>query len=197
MAVFLAVMLLSGGISGVAPPMIYVHAGVAIALAAAALTRLYLHGFPTRLAVWGTWVALAALALVFIQLIPLPPALWQTIPGHEWALSSLKMAGTAPGWMPLTLSPEATRQSALCMLPPLAVFLAALTLRARNANVVAAQNQQSQRCQLRRKGPGEVCEPESSFSWVRKAQSLRPSWAPAFAGVTEVGIGVTENAGSE
>ena len=73
--------------------------------------------------------ALAALALLLIplgQLIPLPPEVWQNLPGREYALQALQEAGVEGNWRPLSLDPEATKRAAAALLFPIALFLHSL-----------------------------------------------------------------------
>lgn len=59
-------------------------------------------------------IALAGIAaLPLLQLVPLPPALWQALPGQDLRRVTLALAGLADTWQPLTLEPAAT---ALCAL---------------------------------------------------------------------------------
>ena len=67
------------------------------------------------------------IALPLIQLIPLPPGIWTSLPGRGPMVLALDLVGVAPGWSPLTLSPDMTWRSALALVPPVAMFLAALT----------------------------------------------------------------------
>ncbi len=73
----------------------------------------------------GILAALAAIPL--IQLIPLPPAVWTGLPGREQMVLALDLVGLQPGWVPLTVTPDLTWQSALALIPPAAAFLAVLT----------------------------------------------------------------------
>lgn len=83
---------------------------------------------------WQDWrqhkLALGLLAgltaLPLIQLIPLPPALWTALPGREPLQLALTLSGVKPGWTPLSLSPDQTWRSFLALIPPVAMFLAAL-----------------------------------------------------------------------
>lgn len=75
---------------------------------------------PTRLAI--SLVAGVA-ALPLIQLIPLPPGLWQALPGRDQAALALDLSGVGPRWLPLTLTPDKTWRSFLALLPPVAIFL--------------------------------------------------------------------------
>lgn len=74
----------------------------------------------SRLA-WALVVALAALPLV--QLIPLPPGLWQSLPGRSELVLALDIAGLPAQWSPLSLTPDKTWASFLALLPPMAVFI--------------------------------------------------------------------------
>lgn len=66
-------------------------------------------------------------ATPLIQLIPLPPAIWTALPGRAEMVQALDLAGLAPGWAPLTVTPDLTWQSVLAILPPAAMFLAVLS----------------------------------------------------------------------
>ena len=79
----------------------------------------------------------AAIVLVpLIQLVPLPPAIWKVLPGHAPLAEALAAAGLSPGWMPVSVTPNATMLSALALLPPLAVFCCAVLLDARERRLL-------------------------------------------------------------
>lgn len=90
----------------------------------------------SRLIETGAWrehrfalALLAALvALPLIQLIPLPPAVWTALPGRDQLALALRLAGIEPGWAPLSMAPDRTWGSALALTPPVALFLAVLSL---------------------------------------------------------------------
>lgn len=73
---------------------------------------------------------LVALIFPLLQLIPLPLAWWRTLPGHEWYAQSLMAVGgpLAESARSATLVPSLTEFSWLALLPPLAVFLATVSL---------------------------------------------------------------------
>lgn len=72
---------------------------------------------------------LAGVAMIpLLQLIPLPPAVWTSLPGRDQLALALDLAGRPQGWLPLTMTPDATWRSFLSLLPPLAMFLAMLTV---------------------------------------------------------------------
>lgn len=68
-------------------------------------------------------IAGLALALPLAQLIPLPPALWQALPGREAEIAALRLVGADTGWMPLSQSPSRTLATLLAMVPPAGLML--------------------------------------------------------------------------
>ena len=70
----------------------------------------------------------AIVAVPLIQLIPLPPAVWTNLPGREDMVLALELAGLAPGWSSLSMTPELSWRSAVALAPPAAFFLAMLSL---------------------------------------------------------------------
>jgi hypothetical protein len=61
--------------------------------------------------------ALAFLALAFVHLIPLSPALWTSLPGRETIAASLRAGGLDAAWLPLSLDPQGTVSATLAALP--------------------------------------------------------------------------------
>jgi O-antigen ligase len=62
--------------------------------------------------------------LPLIQVVPLPPSLWTTLPGREDAAQIIQAAGLAPRWMPISLQPDATRLAAAYLIPPAVMLIA-------------------------------------------------------------------------
>lgn len=60
--------------------------------------------------------------LVFIQLVPLPPAVWSALPGREHIVEGYAMLGQRMPWLPISLTPYDTAATGLTLLPPLAVL---------------------------------------------------------------------------
>ncbi len=71
-------------------------------------------------------IALMA-AIVILQLIPLPPALWTALPGRELAVSAYQAAGLSLPWLPISLAPQQTLRAGLTLIVPVSMFLATLT----------------------------------------------------------------------
>lgn len=70
----------------------------------------------------------AIVAIPLIQSIPLPPAVWTSLPGRDQMVLALELAGLEPGWAPLSVTPDRTWRSALALAPPAAFFLSMLSL---------------------------------------------------------------------
>jgi O-antigen ligase len=67
---------------------------------------------------------LAALLVIFAQLIPLPPDIWARLPGRQVVARGFVLLGQAKPWLPLSLTPAETLSVGLSLLPPIAVIAA-------------------------------------------------------------------------
>lgn len=74
------------------------------------------------------WLAAAAVGLVLVQLIPLPPALWANLPGRQFVVDGFGLLGQPLPWMPLSLAPADTIATAMAFIPPLAMLALILRL---------------------------------------------------------------------
>ncbi|WP_420384252.1 O-antigen ligase family protein [Novosphingobium sp.] len=68
-------------------------------------------------------VTALALLMPIAQLIPLPAALWHTLPGRQPEIAALTLIGQANRWMPFTMTPATTFASFLAIIAELAVFI--------------------------------------------------------------------------
>ena len=59
-------------------------------------------------------------ALMLLQLVPLPPALWLSLPGHAFFGEAAAAAGIPQPWRPLSLTPDLTWNAFLALVPPTA-----------------------------------------------------------------------------
>jgi O-antigen ligase len=94
---------------------------------------------PSQLGRVGQWAIIllgAILALPLLQLIPIPPSFWSSLPGRGEIASAYEAAGMAPPWLPISLDPTATWLALLSLLPPTAVFLAMLSLEQRSRRIL-------------------------------------------------------------
>lgn len=69
----------------------------------------------------GGFAATAILALTHV--IPMPPALWQSLPGRDELLEIEKLAGLKDVWRPLTLAPMNGWHALVSLFAPLAILL--------------------------------------------------------------------------
>jgi O-antigen ligase len=74
------------------------------------------------------WIAAAMLALVVVQVIPLPYALWSALPGREVGVAMLAAGPGGTPWHALSQDPQATLQSAFMLLPAAGMLAVGLML---------------------------------------------------------------------
>lgn len=70
----------------------------------------------------------AIVLLVVVQLVPLPPSVWRSLPGRDVAGHVLDVVGASGTWLPLSVDPASTRECGYFLIPPIAMFVAALHL---------------------------------------------------------------------
>lgn len=73
-------------------------------------------------------LCICVLSVPLFQLIPLPPHIWQLLPGHSEIASTYEQAAIPLTWRPISLHPYATWRSMLTLLPAVALFLSVLAL---------------------------------------------------------------------
>ena len=123
---FLLACLLLGGSTRAAWPNMALQLGAIAILAWSALSaRRMQSGLSGRSL---TLLCAVMVALVVLQLIPLPPALWSALPGRNVVAQGYALLGQPLPWLPLSLAPYETMSSALWLLPPLAIVAAILRL---------------------------------------------------------------------
>lgn len=72
------------------------------------------------------------LVLVGLHLVPLPPGIWQALPGRERIVEIDQAVGLSGNWRPLTMVPSAGWNAFYSLFVPLGAFLLAIQLSARN-----------------------------------------------------------------
>lgn len=65
----------------------------------------------------------AAIALPALQLVPLPPEVWTTIPGRELLTEAAEIGGQDQPWRPISISPSATLNALSSLIVPLVALL--------------------------------------------------------------------------
>ena len=70
------------------------------------------------------FLLLAAIALApLVQLIPLPPVLWQMLPGHAGLAEAARLTGQHQPWRPIAVIPGSTLNAAFSLATPAAILL--------------------------------------------------------------------------
>jgi O-antigen ligase len=83
---------------------------------------------------WALVLGGLVLVMPVLQLIPLPPSIWQALPGRAVEVQSLAAAQADQRWMPMTMAPARTFASLLAMIWAVLILLqvSRLSLRGRN-----------------------------------------------------------------
>lgn len=82
-------------------------------------------------------IAVACPLVVILQLVPLPPEVWQSLPGRGPIESGYRLLGYQQPWLPLSWAPYQTLASGYGLLPPLAVLAGIVALRAHRESWIA------------------------------------------------------------
>jgi len=80
----------------------------------------------------------AVVATPLLQLVALPPDVWNRLPGRAPTPQVLDVARLGRPWLPFSLAPEQTWRAAMALSPPAAMFMGALFLSDRQRRVLAA-----------------------------------------------------------
>lgn len=74
------------------------------------------------------FLLLALIALPLAQLIPLPPSLWQALPGREILADAATLSAQPQPWRPLSIVPGGTINAVSSLIVPMATFVLAAGL---------------------------------------------------------------------
>jgi O-antigen ligase len=83
-------------------------------------------------------IILLALALVALQMVPLPPSVWPHLGGREAIAAGYQVLGIPVPWLPLSLAPYDSIATLLTMIPPLALLVTILRIGARPLWLITA-----------------------------------------------------------
>ncbi|MBX7540053.1 O-antigen ligase family protein [Qipengyuania sphaerica] len=78
------------------------------------------------------WPGAALLTLPLLQLVPLPPSVWQGLPQRELEEATLSLLGQDGTWRALSISPPVTLAGLLALIPAVGVMWATSKLGARD-----------------------------------------------------------------
>ncbi|MXO85811.1 hypothetical protein GRI38_07170 [Altererythrobacter aurantiacus] len=73
-------------------------------------------------------IAGGVLVLPLVQLVPLPPSVWQALPGRAIEQDILTQIGAEGDWRPWTIAPARTLASFLAIIPPILLMIAVTIL---------------------------------------------------------------------
>ena len=93
-------------------------------------------GLPNNVSFFALMVLFFGVGLMALQLVPLPPQIWSNFAGRQFLMKDFAILGMDNQWAPLSLSPAATRQDIISLLPGLAAFFGTLSLSARELRIV-------------------------------------------------------------
>lgn len=71
----------------------------------------------------------AAIVLVLLQLVPLPPGLWQSLPGRTLFVEAAAASGQPQPWRPLAIVPGAAINAAGSLIVPVVTYVLLVSLR--------------------------------------------------------------------
>ena len=130
----LACLLLGGSAQGIWQNALLQVAGLAIiGWAAAAETDEPLPGPAKPL----LFLTIAAVAIVALQQLPLPPTIWAH-GGRVPIANGFRLLGISAPALPISLTPYSSLSALLCLIPPLAIFCAIVRLKASRQSWLAA-----------------------------------------------------------
>ena len=69
------------------------------------------------------WFLLAAIVLTVLQLVPLPPAVWQNLPGRDLFAEAAVASGQSQPWRPWSIVPGATANALSSLIVPVTILI--------------------------------------------------------------------------
>ena len=82
------------------------------------------------------WFGLALLALPLLQLVPLPPVIWQSLPSRELQQATLSLISEGDSWRALSISPSMTLAALLALIPAVGVMWGTTLLPSRDRRLL-------------------------------------------------------------
>ncbi|HWT11171.1 MAG TPA: O-antigen ligase family protein [Allosphingosinicella sp.] len=84
---------------------------------------------------WLWRLAAALAALILIQLIPLPPSAWTSLPGRNRIVEGFELLAEPLPWLAVSLTPDGTIRALVALLPPLALVALVVPMSARSRGI--------------------------------------------------------------
>lgn len=126
LSALLLLIFLTGGTSRYDTPHVMVLRPAAILAAGFALITLSREHWQSYRPVLALTISVTG--LIVLHLVPLPPGVWQSLPGREIVADIDALAGFEDQWRPLSLFPEGTRNALYAMSVPVAALLLGVQL---------------------------------------------------------------------
>lgn len=126
LSAFLVLVFLTGGASRFDVQSLLVLRPLSIFVCAVALMTLRKEHLAGRH--WLLWGLCGIIITALLHLIPLPPTVWQALPGRGDAIAVEKLVGLSDIWRPLTLTPMNGWNAFVSLFTPFAVLLLGLQL---------------------------------------------------------------------
>jgi O-antigen ligase len=127
LCLFLALLLVTGGSSRYDVPQLVILRPIAVCLVGFGLATMGRQAWRTYRPVLLLFGGIALLTLS--HLVPLPPDVWQALPGRQIIAQIDKLAGLGSVWRPLSMFPEGTWNALYSLSVPFAALLFAAQLK--------------------------------------------------------------------
>lgn len=127
LSAYLVLLFTTGGASRTDVQSLVILRPVSVIVCALALMTLRREHLAQRKWLLGSFAAIFVLA--FLHVLPLPPAIWQSLEGRQDLVDVDKLAGLSDTWRPLTLAPMNGWHALLSLFVPLAVLLLGIQLK--------------------------------------------------------------------
>ncbi|MFZ1367239.1 MAG: hypothetical protein WAR58_07205, partial [Sphingorhabdus sp.] len=69
------------------------------------------------------YLLIAAMVWIAIMFVPLPPTIWQLLPGRDFVAEGYRLLGMKLPWLSMAMAPDRALRSALVLLVPIATWL--------------------------------------------------------------------------
>ena len=83
------------------------------------------------------WIIVAGLAIVAVQLVPLPASVWPQLGGRSLLAEGYQVLGVQAPALPISVAPYSSMETLLTIIPAMAIFTAIVRLRAYRASWLA------------------------------------------------------------
>lgn len=136
LVLLLAISVIAGGGGAPAPLSELVVQAAACGIFAAAVFLFRAdHASTAKDGIGWSVAGLVALAPT-IQLLPLPPTIWQALPSRDLVSAALAATGADGGWRPISMFPDQTFAALLALIPSAAVLYLVARTSARDRGIV-------------------------------------------------------------